>query len=107
MKHIKEFQLNEDKFDHFEGSVFATITAENIVSHLNSVLAEKGWENRFLKDPKTQRYLDGYAKSLMHEFWTELGNKSKIEELSNDLERNYSPDETFFPSGVFPDPTKK
>jgi len=71
-------------------------------------LKELGYDKHFFTNPSVKRYLENHSKDMMNGFWNEIKDKEKIEKLSKDLEREYEgPDHPFFPTGVFPDPTKK
>ena len=109
MKHIKDLKLNEEYPHHgYAGSTFADISTQTIMDILVMQLKELGYDKHFFTNPSVKRYLENHSKDMMNGFWNEIKDKEKIEKLSKDLEREYEgPDHPFFPTGVFPDPTKK
>lgn len=102
MKHIKEFELNEEFRHHgYEASTFADITTDSIIQILKGEISDMGYEKKFLANPNVNRYLENHAKDMMNGFWNEIKNKEKIEELSKQLEREMEgPDHPIFPMGL-------
>jgi hypothetical protein len=102
MKHLKELKLNE------EFGKMAEISEQSIVDKIKWKLSEMGYLIRFIENPTVNRYLQYYAKEIMNDFCNQIFDEEKIMELTKNLEREIEgPDHPFFPSGVFPDPTKK